>query len=568
MTDWDHSADVVVMGSGAAGLTAALRAAHLGLDVVVAEKGASWGGSTAMSAGLVWVPNNAKQRAAGLDDSDEDAVTYLLHLTAGTVDERRIRTFVRSARQMTDWLDGHTRVHLDALLRSPDYHPDAPGGRPGGRSMEPAPIDGELLGDEFATLHAPYASMLVLGRLLMTTTQTRFSFERGLRAKLPALRRVGRYALDSRRRSRLGRDPYLTWGQALAARLRLSLRDCGVPLWLSSPVEQLVLDGGRVVGVVVRTDGRTLRVQARRGVVIAAGGFERNAEMRARYQRRPLEAGWTVGNADNTGDGITLAVGAGAALDTQLLREAWWLPATPAPGRPSPSILVIEKALPHGIYVDQRGERFVNEAGNYSDTVLAMYRRHERNDATIPAWFVFDRQYRARYPVGPLLPHRVMRDDKLAAELRPGAGWLRRADSIEELARRLDVPPAALRATVERFNGFADRGVDEDFGRGGDANDVYYSDPRNTPNPSLGALTRPPFYAVPIVPSDLGTKAGLLTDVDGRVLGEDGVPIRGLYAAGNSGTTPMGDRYPSAGATIASAMAQAFLAAAACAADP
>jgi 3-oxosteroid 1-dehydrogenase len=561
---WDTSVDVVVMGSGAAGFTAALRCAHLGMRVLIVEKGRQWGGSTSMSAGLVWVPNNRGMRAAGIPDSDESAITYLSHLTGGRVAHNRIQTFVRETRRMADWLCADTQVLLAALPNSPDYHPDAPGGSQGGRSMEPLPVDGTRLGEEFATLHAPYFALLFLGRMLLTTAEARWSFERGLKSKLPALRRLRRYIHDTARRRRLGRDPYLTWGQALSARLRLSLLERGVPMWLSCPVEELVVDEARVVGVIVECDGSPQRVQARRGVVIAAGGFEHNAAMRERYQRHPIDVGWTVGNADNTGDGINIALEVGAALDTDLVREAWWLPATPAPGRDSPSILVVEKALPHGIYVDRNGKRFVNEAGNYSDTVLEMYRRHESNGASIPAWFVFDGRYRSRFFVGPLLPRPLMPDRRLPPELRPGAGWLHRAESIEALAKQLGIDPPSLQATVERFNGFAARGVDEDFHRGSNANDRYYADPRCSPNPTLGALSRAPFYAVPIIPSDLGTKAGLMTDVDGRVLDNDGKVIRGLYAAGNSATTAMGDRYPSAGATIASAMTQAFLAAEAC----
>jgi 3-oxosteroid 1-dehydrogenase len=310
-----------------------------------------------------------------------------------------------------------------------------------------------------------------------------------------------------------------------------------------------------------------MRIQARRGVVVAAGGFERNDEMRKRYQRAPIEASWTVGNYDNTGDGILAGADVGAMLDVELMREAWWMPATLAPGQRYNSVLMIEKSMPHGMFVNREGVRFVNEAESYNDLVIDMYARNELDNATIPAWFIVDGTYRSRYNMGPILPSAVMPDRKLRPEWRPGAGWLHRADTIEALARDLDIEPSKLRATVDRFNGFAALGEDEDFRRGDSANDRYYSDPRATPNPSLGALTKPPFYAVPISPSDLGTKAGLVTDLGARVLDERRAPIPGLYAAGNSTSTVMGTRYAGAGATIAPAMVFGFLAAESIAAD-
>jgi 3-oxosteroid 1-dehydrogenase len=378
---------------------------------------------------------------------------------------------------------------------------------------------------------------------------------------------LARYAARWRKRRRYGRDPFLTMGQSLMGRLRLSLIDRGVPLWLQCPVDSLVTDGPRVVGVVARRHGREVRIEARRGVVVAAGGFERNDEMRRKYQRAPIEASWTIGNHDNTGDGIRAGADVGAALDVELMREAWWMPATLAPGQRYNSVLMIEKSLPHGMFVNRAGARFLNEAESYNDLVIDMYAADARDRESIPAWFIVDGTYRARYNLGPVLPSFVMPDKKLPPAWQPGAGWLHRADTIEALAQDLGIEPASLRASVDRFNRFASEGEDQDFRRGDSANDRYYSDSRAKPNPSLGALTKPPFYAVPISPSDLGTKAGLITDVGGRVLDEDGRAIPGLYAAGNSTSTVMGTRYAGAGATIAPAMVFGFLAAESIAAD-
>lgn len=564
---WDHEADVVVVGAGAAGLTAGIRAADLGLEVLIIEKSDVWGGSASMSAGLVWVPTNSSMLAQGIEDSEDDGVRYLAHLTGGTIAPDRLRTFVHEANRMVEYLTEHSRVQFHAVPDYPDYHPEDPGGRPGGRSLEPRAIDGTKLGEAFTTLHATYPALLMMGKAMVTVKQSRGLLNPGVRAKLPLLLRVRRFIHDTPKRRRHHRDPFLTMGQALAARLRLSLIDRGVPLWLSAPVERLEVDGGRVVGVTIERDCAPVSVRARLGVIVAAGGFEHNAEMRARYQRQSSATAWTVGNAANTGDGIQMAAAVGARLDTDLMREAWWLPATPAPGLPAPSLLVVEKNLPHSIFVDRTGRRFVNEASSYTDIVLEMYRRHEQDGATIPAWFVFDGRYRAKYFVGPLLPRFVMKDAKLPPALQPGGGWLHRAPTVEGLAGSIGVDAAVLRATVDRFNEFARTGVDDDFQRGVSANDRYYADASNRPNPSVGTIVEPPFYAVPIVPSDLGTKAGLVTDNHARVLGTGGEPIAGLYAAGNCATTVMGNRYPGAGSTIAPAMTFGFLAAETCATD-
>jgi 3-oxosteroid 1-dehydrogenase len=389
----------------------------------------------------------------------------------------------------------------------------------------------------------------------------------GLKPKLEVAKGMARYAARYPRRKRHNRDPFLTMGQSLMGRLRLSLIERGVPLWLRSPVESFVEEDGRVVGVKITRDGRPMTIEARRGVMVAAGGFERNDEMRKKYQRAPIEASWTVGNYDNTGDGIRAGEAVGAQLDTELMREAWWMPATLAPGVKYTNVLMIEKSLPHGIFVNRDAKRFLNEGENYNDLVIRMYEQDAKDHASIPAWFVVDATYRSRYNLGPVLPAFVMSDKKLPPGWRPGEGWLHKADTLEELAADIDLDPAALRATVDRFNGFARTGVDEDFQRGASANDRYYSDPRAKPNPTLGPIESAPFYAIPVTPSDLGTKAGLVTDVGGRVLDDAGKAIPGLYAAGNSASTVMGTRYAGAGATIEPAMVFGFLAGEAIASD-
>jgi 3-oxosteroid 1-dehydrogenase len=556
---WDHSVDVLVMGSGGAGQCAALRAHDLGMEVLIVEKSPTWGGSTAMSGGAVWIPNNRSMKAKGFDDSEDEGVKYIQHLTGGTIDEDRIRTFVREGNRMVDYLEDRSQLTFDALDFYPDYHPEDPGGRAGGRSLDPLPFDGTKLGEEFRTLHEPYPPALIMGKFMMTIPQARGLLQPGMRPKVVVAKGMAKYAFRGRKRKKYDRDPFLSMGQSLMARLRASLQDRGVPLWLEAPVTSLVKEDGRVVGAVVERDGKEVRVEARRGVVVAAGGFERNGEMRKQYQRAPIEGDWTVGHFDNTGDGIVAGSAAGAKLDTDLMREAWWMPATCPPGARYNAVLMIEKSMPHGIFVNRDGKRFVNEGESYNDLIIDMYDQDAKDGATIPGWFIVDGTYRSRYNLGPVLPSFVMPDKKLPPGMQPGEGWLHKAETLDELAADLGIDAGALRETVDRFNGFARTGTDLDFHRGESANDRYYSDPRAKPNPSLGPIETAPFYAVPLYPSDLGTKSGLVTDVRGRVLDDKDAAIPGLYAAGNSASTVMGTRYAGAGATIGPAMVFGFL---------
>ena len=457
------------------------------------------------------------------------------------------------------------------MVRYPDYHDDVDGGRPGGRALEPDPIDGAALGDDFATLHEPYPGELMLGKFMMSVPEARALLDPGLTPIRAMAKGMLKYKMRGRKRKRLGgRDPHFTMGQALMTRLRLSLRDRDVPMWVDAPVTELVSDGARVTGAVIRHDDREVRVEARRGVVIAAGGFERNDEMRRQYQQQPIDASWSAASMGNTGDGIRLGEKVGARLDTELMREAWWTPAVRPPGLRYGSVMVIEKSLPHGMFVNRLGKRFTNEAASYTAVVQAMYADDATTGGSVPCWWVLDAAYRKRFPIGPVAPGMMMNDAKVAKRFppwAPGAGWLHKADTIEALAREIGLDPATLRAAVDRFNEGARQGVDPDFHRGENANDRYYSDARVKPNPSLGPVETAPFYAVEVYPSDLGTKSGLVTDDGGRVLDGDNRPIPGLYAAGNSTATVMGRAYPGAGGTIAPAMTFGFLAAEAIAAD-
>ncbi len=535
-------ADVVVAGSGAAGMTAALTAAHLGLSVLVIEKTGFFGGSTARSGGGIWAPGNTVLRDAGITDTPERARAYLEYVAEGVPAALR-EALIEHGPDMLSLVLAMTPLRLAWVPGYADYYPEAPGGEPAGRSIEPVPFDGHVLGAELAHLGRPYLPSPVA----ITQAEYRWlSLGRHPRAVRAGLRVAGRAA-----RARLLGQRTLSLGQALAAGLRAGLLASGVPVWLDTPLTGLEVRDGRVTGVRVTRGGEPALIAARRGVLVATGGFERNEEMRRQYQRPPVGTEWTTGAAGNTGDGIRAGMDLGAA--TGLMDDAWWGPSIPLPG--GPYFCLAERSLPGCVLVNGAGQRFVNEAAPYVDAVHAMYDADTPENPHIPAWLVFDQRYRSRYvfaglPPGKPLPRRWY-----------AAGTVVRADDLAGLAAAAGVDAEGLVKTVSRVNEFAAAGRDEDFGRGDSAYDRYYGDPRCRPNPNLAPLARPPFYAVKIVPGDLGTKGGLRTDERARVLRADGTPIEGLFAAGNASAAVMGHSYAGAGATIGPAMTFGYIAA-------
>ena len=546
MTTDQAAFDVVVVGSGAAGMMAALTAAHRGLRVVVIEKTGRFGGSTARSGGGLWVPGNEVLRRARVPDTPEQARTYLAHVAGDCVPAARQQALLEHGPAMVSFVRASTPVDFAWVPDYADYYPEAPGGLATGRSIEPVPLDGRVLGAELAHLNPPYLP----APDGVTITQGDYRWlslgPRHPRAILATVKVAGRMA-----RTRLLGQRVLSLGQALAAGLRAGLLAKQVPVWLDTPMTGLHTDDGRVTGVAVLRDGQPALIRADRGVVLAAGGFERNAPMRQRYQRAPIGADWTTGSPGNTGDAITAGEAAGAALD--LMDDAWWGPSIPVPS--GPYFCLAERSLPGCILVNGAAQRFVNESAPYVDAVHAMYDGHTDAVPHIPSWLIFDQRYRNSYvfaglPPGKPLPRRWYT-----------AGTVHLGATIGELAAGPGLDPAALAATIARFGEFARAGRDEDFHRGDSAYDRYYSDPRRRPNPCLAALDTPPFYAVKIVPGDLGTKGGLRTDARARVLRPDGTPIAGLYAAGNASAAVMGRSYAGAGATIGPAMTFGYIAA-------
>jgi 3-oxosteroid 1-dehydrogenase len=546
MTGEEPEFDFVVVGSGAAGMTAALTAALAGLRTVVLEKTEYYGGSTARSGGGVWLPGNAVLRRAGRSDTLAAASEYLAFVAGEDTPVSLRNALLEHGPAMLDLVLAHTPLNFDWVPNYSDYYPEAPGGKASGRSVEPTLLDAKLIGPDLAQLRPPYLP----APAGITVTQANYRWmslgTSHPRALTTTARVTARMIVSKLRKRQL-----LSMGQALAAGLRAGLTTAGVPVWLTTPMTRLEIEDGRVTGVYVLRDGQPVLVRASRGVLLGTGGFERNAEMRQRYQRAPIGIDWTVGSPGNTGDGIAAGEAAGGVLE--LMDDAWWGPSIPLTG--GPVFCLAERSLPGSLFVNAAGERFVNEAAPYVDAVHAMYDKHTDDNPHIPCWMITDQRYRNRYvftgmPPRKPLPRRWYK-----------AGAVVKADSLAELASQLGVPAGGLAKTVQKFNEFARTGKDTDFGRGDSAYDNYYGDPNCKPNPNLAPLAQPPFYAIKIVPGDLGTKGGLRTDDRARVLRADGSVIEGLYAAGNTSALVMGRSYAGPGATIGPAMTFGYLAA-------
>ncbi len=542
------SYDVVVVGAGGAGMTAALAAADQGLDTLLIERSAYFGGSTARSGGGVWIPGNYAIKAAGeVDPGDEEASRlYLESIVGDKVPAVRRETYLDRGPEVMEFLKEKTPVRFTWVPEYSDYLPEAPGGRARGRTVEPVPLNATFLGDELDRLHPPYGK--APANLIITQADYR-KISLGMRTIKGPLT-ILKATLMRLLTLLLGKKMY-AMGNAIAIGLRKGLLDAGVPVSYETELTDLVVEDGRVVGVRVLRDGQAQEIRATRGVILGSGGFEKNLEMREKYQPKPTSVDWTTGAPTNQGGGILAGIALGAEVD--LMDDAWWGPTIPLPN--GPWFCLSERNLPGSIIVNQAGKRYMNEALPYVEATHEIYKGEATGVTHVPSWMIIDQRYRNRYLFAGLGPRQPFPGRWLKE------GVIKKSSTIEGLAEQIEVPVEALTATVERFNGFAKTGVDEDFGRGESAYDKYYSDPTVKPNPSLGAIDQGPFYAVKIVPGDLGTKGGLVTDERARVLRADGSAIPGLYAAGNCSSAVMGNTYAGPGATIGPAITFGYLAA-------
>ena len=555
-SSWDQEFDVIVVGSGAGGMTAALCAAGEGLSAVVLEKSKLYGGTSAVSGGGIWIPCNDDIAKNGGKDSYEEALGYVKLLTEGEVPEARIAAYLKNAPEMVRTLAKQFGVLFRSVKLYPDYYPDKPGGKDGFRSMEPVEFNAALLGEQFDHQRPPFAGTQIMGRMSMNQVEAHVLFTKGKGWVGLILKMMLSYWFDLAWRFKTKRDRRMTLGQALVGQLRHALLKKNVPLWLESSMETLVQEDGRVVGVVVQRGGKTLRLRAKRGVVLASGGFEANQVMREQYLPQPTQASWTGAPHINHGDGIRAGIALGAKLG--FMNLVWGSPTVHVPGASSQTTLFVERCMPGCLIVNKKGERFVNEAAAYPDVVTAMYADAAKGNGAVPAWLVFDATFRHKYPAGIFLPGQMQPDSALPKD------WLDkvyyRADSLEVLAAKIGVDAKGLVESARKIGVYAAAGKDADFGKGSTTIDRYYSDPQNKPNPCLGPVEKAPFYALRLDPGEIGTKGGLWCDEHARVLKEDGSVIAGLYATGNVSAAVMGKTYAGAGSTLGPAMTFAYVA--------
>ena len=543
----DTTVDVLVVGSGT-GMAAALASHEEGLDVLVVEKTGYVGGSTARSGGAFWVPGNDTLRAEGAPDSAEAVRDYLRAVVGDGAPASRWEAFLEHGRDAVEMLRRTTPMRFFWARGYSDYHPENPGGSPLGRTCECLPFDASVLGAERTRLRPG----VVEAPVPMPVTGADYKWMNLMvRTPLRSWPRILKRAVQGIGGLALGRD-YLAGGQALAAGMFAGLVRAGVPVWTRSSLVELTTEGDRVTGAVIEQDGRRVVVTARRGVVLAAGGFDHDLPARREHQSARLEP-VSLGAEGNTGDGIAAgrSLGGGVAL----MQEAWWFPAVAPIGDAGPAVLLAERSLPGSLMVDHTGSRFINEAADYMSFGQEVLRREAAGSPVGDMWLVFDQRYRNSYVLaGSVYPRMPLPESWYAA------GIAVRAGDGRELADRMGVPPESFAATLERFNRLAASGNDYDFHRGESAYDRYYGDPTVTPNPNLRPLSGT-LYAVRVVLSDLGTCGGLTVDGNARVVREDGAVVPGLYAIGNTAANAFGHRYPGAGATIGQGLVFGFVAA-------
>jgi len=554
--EWDESVDVLVVGSGNGGLTAALCNDLMGAgEALVIEKSSKIGGTSATSGGGIWIPCSHYAKEAGADDSIEQAQRYLDQTLEGEdIPPELVASYLENAPKMLRFLHDRTDVRYESLEHYPDYYSTLEGAKPGHRSLEPTPIMASELGDDFRNMTYSHHMMRLFGVIHFTQVEAQV-----LMLKLPGHMKilssmVFNYLRDIPWRLKTKISRRLCCGSAGIARLYLSLKNQGIPIWFNSAMSDLVVEDGQVVGVIVERNGKTVNVQARKGVILAAGGFEKNQTMREKYLPKPTDTQWSAGVEGNTGDAIQAGLKLGAA--TRMTGNAWWCTTLCVPDEPAPRLSIMEKSFPGSCVVNYAGHRFANESQNYMAFQKEQFKVHSDDNPCAPAFHIFDSRFRRDYMAGPLMTKSAKPDWTIPKKWFD-KGFVGKADTIEELAKQMNIDPIGLAETIEKMNRYAVSGVDEDFGRGDSEYDRYYADPAIKPNPCLATIDEGPFYAMRMEAGDFGTAGGLATNVDAQVLKEDGSTIAGLYAVGNCSAAIL-STYPGPGATLGPAMTMAY----------
>ena len=548
--------DVIVVGAGAAGMTAACVAAAEGRSVLLLEQASVVGGTTAISGGMVWIPANHKAATGNRPDSLEAARAYLA-ATVPCVAPERLNAFLSHGDEAVRYLETHTALRLQPVATYPDYYPDLPGATLGGRVLEPEPFDARVLGAAFNILRAPLPEFTLIGGMMISRQDIPHlrRMTRSWRSALHVASLLSRYALQ-RLSARRGTTLYL--GNALAGRLLQSTLQLGVCLRTGITVGRLVNEDGRICGVEVATQGVMKLIRARKGVILSTGGLSHGGDLRARFV--PTAAG-TLSASVKSGTsarGAQLALDAGGRLSELTEEGAFWVPASTFTRRDGSQGVfphtVTDRSKPGLIAVGSHGKRFVNEAVSYHEFVRAQLANAE---TAVPAFLLCDSRFLWKYGLGRIKPFTF--SWSVSAALKDG--YLNRATNFNDLAAQLGIPPDALRLTVEHYNTHASQGNDPEFGRGSNAYQRHLGDADQTPNPCVAPIQTGPFYAVKVWPADLGMSAGIVTDDHARVLGPNEAPIPGLYACGNDMASVMEGAYPGPGITLGPALTFAYLAA-------
>lgn len=547
--------DLIILGSGAAGLTAALSASIAGLKVLVLEHSQEIGGTTARSSGTVWIPDNLYLRAMNIAGDRELANSYLKSLVGARGDKSMWQAFLDNGPRMLKNLLDKADISFRPYSLAPDYRQELPGAAVGGRPLEPLPFDGRKLGAAFSHIASPLPELMLFGGMMVTRGEAAklLQADRSIKAIWLGMQLVMRFLRD---RLSYNRGTRLVLGNALIARLYKALLDRQIPVVRGIQTHRLIRKNDRISGVEISHAGEVFPVIANKGVVLAGGGFPASEEMREKHLPTPVPR-YTPASPNCDGSTLKLALDAGAAFGPDGLDNASWFPssiATRANGSTAvyPHI-VLDRAKPGMIAVNGNGKRFTNEAVSYHEFVRTMYRTNAEERA-IPAWLICDRTFIRKYGLGIIRP-RTPSLRKFVAN-----GYLFEARTVEQLAKAINAPPENLRMTINRFNGFAKSGKDEDFCKGENIYDQSNGDADVKPNPCIGPISNAPFYALPVYPTPLGTSRGLSADNHARVCDASGIPISGLYACGNDMQSVFGGEYPGAGAQIGQAMTFAWVA--------
>lgn len=536
--------DVLVIGSGAGGLSTAIVARKAGLNVVLIEKAAVVGGTTAYSGGVLWIPGNPHAKAAGIKDSRAAAETYLRHETGNWFDEEAVALFLDKGPEMLEYFERETEARF--LLSSyPDYHPKVPGGVEVGRSVTAAPYDASRLGPELARLRPPLKTITFIGMMFNSSNADLKHFFRATKSLASAWYVAKRLASHIKDMVRHGRGVQVTSGNALVARLFKTALDLDIPIITEAQAIALLRGGNRVSGARIAYDGREKDVEARIGIVLAAGGFPHDTARVAQAYPHVARGGEHVSPVpeDNSGDGVALAESVGAAFDLRYPNAAAWMPVSEVPmanGRKGVFPHLVDRYKPGIIAVDRSGRRFTNEANSYHDVGRAIIDA----GAEQGAWLICDHATIRKYGLGHAKPAPV----PISFYVRNG--YLVKGRTLAALAQKAGIDPAGLTEAVRGYNEGAVRGEDPAFGRGGTAFNRFLGDPDHRPNPNVGPIGKGPYYALRLKMGDLGSFDGLTTDPEGSVLDRAGAPIPGLYAAGNDRASMMGGNYPGAGITL------------------